>query len=86
MSKQNSLKQLLRRINSFFSKIGWLYLILTSLFVLVLIQWYTSTTRPNTATQNAQFGRIQQLEHKVNQQSQLIESMQKEIDTLKKKN
>lgn len=81
----NPLKQNLRKINSFFSKIGWLYLIIVSLLIIVFVQWYSTTTRPNTAVQTSQFNRVQQLEKQINQQQQLIENMQKDINELKKK-
>lgn len=83
--KTNPLKQNVRKINSFFSKIGWLYLTIVSLLIIVLVQWYSTSTRLNTAAQTSQLNHVQQLENKVNQQQQLIESMQKEITKLKKK-
>lgn len=81
----NPLKQNLRKINSFFSKIGWLYLIIVSLLIVVFVQWYSTTTRPNAAAQASQINRVQQLENQINQQQQLIESMKKDINELKKK-
>lgn len=81
----NPLKQHLRKINSFFSKIGWLYLIIVSLLIVVFVQWYSTTTRPNSTTQTSQINRMQQLEHQLHQQQQLIENMQKDIHELKKK-
>lgn len=81
----NPLKQNLRKINSFFSKIGWLYLIIVSLLIVVLVQWYSTSTRPNNAAQTSHFSHVQKLENQIHQQQQLIESMQKDINDLKKK-
>lgn len=81
----NPLKQTLRKINSFFSTIGWLYLIIVSLAIVVFVQWYSTTTRPNSAAQTSQLNRVHQLENQVNQQQRLIESMQKDINDFKKK-
>lgn len=83
--KINPFKKNLRKINSFFSKIGWLYLIIVSLLIVVFAQWYTSSTRPNTASQTSQINRLQQLENQLNQQQKLIENMQKDITELKNK-
>ncbi|MBS4762074.1 hypothetical protein KG089_04990 [Carnobacteriaceae bacterium zg-ZUI252] len=80
-----SAKRTLKKINALFTQLSWLYLIIISLFVLLIIQVYIGTIQPNNRINSQQKQQLSQLEMSLQQQQQTIESMQKEIDALKKR-
>lgn len=84
MSAKNPMKQTLKKMNTLFSKLSWLYLIIVCLLVLIIIQWYTNSTRPQLST-TPQSNQITQMENQLHKHQQLIESLQKEVDALKNK-